>query len=70
MATTTTVLRRKFDYNGVDLPDPDPSKTPLQVRDFWASTNYGELMTAAVEGPVIKDGIAQYKFLKAVRDKG
>lgn len=70
MAIATRQLVRKFVYNGMDLPDPNPAHTPLQVRDFWANANYGELTSAAVEGPTVKDGVATYTFLKAVRDKG
>lgn len=69
MAIQTTQLVRKFDYNGMELPDHNPSKTVIEVRDFWAQT-YGELTSAAVEGPTVKNGVAHFKFLRAVRDKG
>lgn len=69
MAIQTTELARMFNFNGIELPDPDPAKTPLQVRDFWAQT-YAVLTSAVVEGPTIKNGMAHYEFLKAVRDKG
>ena len=62
-------LERSFTYNGLRLPDPDPSLTIEQVRDMYVSS-YPELATAAVEGPSPVGGRMEYKFTRAVGVKG
>jgi PRTRC genetic system protein C len=62
-------LERSFCYNGLRLPDPDPSLTVEQVRDMYVNT-YPELATAAVEGPSPVDGRMEYTFTRAVGAKG
>jgi PRTRC genetic system protein C len=62
-------LERSFTYNGLRLPDPDPSLTVEQVRDMYVPT-YPELATAAVEGPSPVDGRMEYTFTRAVGAKG
>ncbi len=63
------VLQRSFRYQGISLPDPDPSMTVEQVRDMYVAC-YPELATAAVEGPSPVDDRMEYTFTRAVGAKG
>ena len=63
------VLERCFCYQGVRLPDPNPSFTVEQVRDAYVNS-YPELATAAIEGPSPVDGRMEYTFTRAVGAKG
>ncbi|KQB58906.1 MULTISPECIES: PRTRC system protein C [Acidovorax] len=69
MALQSTVLTRKFTYNGMTLADPAPGKDPDQIRIFFAN-QFPELLTAVVEGPSTKAGVATYNFQRAVGSKG
>lgn len=62
-------LKRVFRYNGITLADPNPGASPDTVMATYAIM-YPELANAVLEGPVIKDGVATYTFLKAVGTKG
>lgn len=62
-------LTRSFKYNGITLTDPDPGKTPDQVRTIYAY-QYPELLNAVIEGPVTKGGISTYTFARAAGSKG
>ncbi len=69
MALQATTIQREFKYNGMTLTDPSPSKTPDQVRLFFAS-QYPELTNAVVEGPATKQGKSTYTFARAAGSKG
>ena len=69
MAIQSTVITRQFCYNGMKLSDPSPGKTPQQVLEFY-SRQFGELTNAVIEGPVTKNAIATYTFMRAVGSKG
>ncbi|WLE60260.1 PRTRC system protein C [Burkholderia plantarii] len=62
-------LLREFSYNGAKLPDPAPTFTPDQVREFYAQT-YPELTNAEVEGPIVKGSRNVFTFRRAVGTKG
>lgn len=62
-------LTRSFKYNGITLTDPDPGKTPDQVRAIFAY-QYPELLNAVIEGPVTKGGVSTYTFARAAGSKG
>lgn len=62
-------LKRVFKYNGLTLDDPGASLSPERAKEVFALT-YPELMTAAVEGPVVEGGCQVYTFARATRDKG
>ncbi len=62
-------LKRKFNYNGVDLPDPGPDLSPEQVREVF-SANFPEITSAAIEGPEQKGGALVYTFRRAAGTKG
>lgn len=62
-------IERRFKYNSVTLPDPNPALGPDQIREFYA-TQYPELNNAVVEGPTTKDGVATYTLARAAGAKG
>ncbi len=65
----TTQLPRVFKYNSVELEDPGPEHDPVDVRNLYSAT-YPEIVSAAIEGPEVKDGKRVYTFRKAVGTKG
>jgi PRTRC genetic system protein C len=65
----TTVLLREFRYNGVRIPDPDPSMSVDQVRDLLTPT-YPEIATASVVGPEDTGSALRYTFNRAIGEKG
>lgn len=62
-------LTRVFAYNGMELPDPDATRSPAQVKDVYAAM-YPELTTAEVEGPVTKGDRMTYTFKRSTGTKG
>ncbi len=62
-------LPRVFRYNSVELEDPGPEHDPVDVRNLYSAT-YPEIVSAAIEGPELKDGKRVYTFRKAVGTKG
>ncbi len=61
-------ISRTFIFEGTELPDPDPSKTPNEVKDLYASL-YPELTTAnAVFSK--SNGVDTYNFVKSAGTKG
>jgi PRTRC genetic system protein C len=59
---------RKFMYNGERLADPDPTKTPQEVRDIYAA-QHPELTTATFD--FSKEGAMDvYTFKKSAGTKG
>ena len=69
MALKIEVLQREFAYQGVSLPDINPTWTPEQIRDLYSAT-YPEITTAAIEGPECKGDKLCYTFKRAVGTKG
>ena len=67
--TETTARARRFMYNGVELPDVDPSMSSTAIRDFWANTD-PELATAKVKGPTPDGDVNVYTFERNVGVKG
>ena len=57
-------LRRKFIYNGINLPDPDPGMHPDDVRKMY-SAQYPELTKAAIIYNDPKDGVQEYGFTES-----
>lgn len=62
-------LSRSFVYNGITLIDPNLALSPDAVREFY-STQYPELNTAVVDGPVTKDNVSTYTIRRAAGAKG
>ena len=69
MTITVTTLTRQFRYNGMTLPDTDPTMTVDQVKNAYAVA-YPELVSAAIEGPTEKDGVLTFEFRRGVGTKG
>ncbi len=73
MALTVSGLERKFSFRKgnsvIALADPDPSWSADDVMNYYANT-YPELTTATVQGPEIKDDIAEYEFKTTIGTKG
>ena len=70
MATLqTTALRRRFRYQALDLPDPDPAASPEEVKRLLAAT-HPALLSASIDGPALEDGAWVYTFKRAVGTKG
>ena len=64
-----TPIVRKFVYNGVTLPDPNPALGIDGVRDVLANT-HPEIANAAIDGPVTKGAEHTYTFVRSVGQKG
>ncbi len=57
-------LVRVFRSGSVQLPDPDPSMKPEQVRELYAA-NHTHLANAVVEGPTTEGDYLVYEFKPA-----
>ncbi|MHB8413208.1 MAG: PRTRC system protein C [Candidatus Acidiferrales bacterium] len=62
-------LDRRFVYNGVKLPDPNPKLSPDEVKAFY-SGQYPELATASITGPEPASSTLCYTFARAIGTKG
>ena len=69
MALEAKAIVRKFIYNGVTLPDPNPTANVESVRDLLAQT-HPEIANAALDGPTQKGEVQTYTFVKSVGTKG
>ncbi len=69
MAIEITLVERKFKYDSVMLPDPNPGFTIAQVRDFFASSR-PDILNAEIEGPTVEANVHTYTFRRAVGTKG
>lgn len=63
------IATREFSFNGVRLPDPNPSMTVEQVRECYCLA-YPEITTAAIEGPEAVGSKLVYRFVRAIGSKG
>ncbi len=64
----TTPVKRTFNYNGMNLDDPDPSMPPEQVLEFHALL-HAELTNATQKGPSVgADGSQIYKVEVKIGD--
>ena len=69
MALEVKKIVRKFKYNGVDLPDPNPALNISEVQGIFANT-HPEIANAAVDGPTQKGEVQTYTFVRSVGTKG
>jgi PRTRC genetic system protein C len=70
MAATTKQLIREFNYNGVRIPDPNPSLSPEKAVEALAAGAFPELVNAKIE-PGEQDGnVVTYKITVAAKVKG
>lgn len=70
MALTKQMMTRVFNYAGVRLPDPDPTMSLTEVRDFFASTGRPELTSAEVRGPEVIGAEQVYTLHRVTGTKG
>ena len=66
---TETKLSRYFNFLGAKLPDPNPSMSPEEVRQFY-STQFPDITTASITGPEVVGDKLCYSFSRAVGTKG
>ena len=66
---TEARMSREFSYQGVRLPDPNPSMTPEEVRQFFA-TQFPDITTASITGPEADGEKLRYSFTRAIGAKG
>jgi len=69
MSAKIEKLKRIFELNGTQLPDPNPDHDPEKVKNFYAA-NYPNLTNAAVKGPIITDTSMKYIFIEQVGHHG
>jgi len=62
-------MTREFLFNGVRLPDPNPSMAVEEVRSLYATT-YPDIATASVTGPEAVGNKLRYSFERAIGSKG
>ena len=62
-------LARKFAFKSLELPDPNPSLTPEQVKQVY-SQQYPELTNASIEGPVTEGTTQKFTFTPVLGSKG
>lgn len=62
-------ITRVFMYKDQPLADPDPQKTPDEVRRHYTPM-YADLVNASIKGPSLKDGKQIYTFTTNVGVKG
>jgi len=62
-------LKRYFAFQGLKLPDPNPTLTPEEVRSFY-SAQYPDLATASITGPEVVGDKFFYNFSRAIGTKG
>ncbi len=60
---------RIFQLDNITLPDPDPSRTPEDVRKFYIDV-YPELEHAEVQGPQLSEEGQIYRFVTRFGTKG
>lgn len=69
----SSVLDRKFSFKKgnetITLPDPNPSWTPLKVKDHY-SAQYAALLNANIDEPIITDTTINYSFSETPGTKG
>ncbi len=69
MPLTITKMTRLFQFNGIRLPDPNPSMPVDEVKALYAG-QYPELATAVVNGPEAVGDKMRYTFERAIGSKG
>lgn len=62
-------LERVFEHGPTTLPDPDPSLSPEEVLNLYA-TQYPEMTSGRWEGPALDGGKQVFTFKRAVGTKG
>jgi PRTRC genetic system protein C len=63
------ILVRKDEDDNITLADPNPNMDPCQVMKFYSS-EYPELTSSTIQGPVMREDTAIYNFETIIGDKG
>ena len=63
------VLSRYFEFNGVRLPDINPSLSVEEIRTAYAH-QYPDIATATITGPEAVEDKLRYSFSRAIGSKG
>ena len=63
------IIGHKDKDKEIRLADPSVSFSPEAVMNFYTGT-YPELVTAKLEGPVIKNDKVEYRFTSTIGTKG
>lgn len=69
MALIATTLPRRFSFASMTINDPDPTLSPIQVRDLLSGA-YPEITSAEIGEPVVKNGALVYALTRPVGTKG
>ena len=69
MPLKVTKAIRRFEYNGVVLPDPNPFFDLPKVKEILALA-HPEIATAEITGPTPKNGTLVFHVERAVGSKG
>lgn len=69
MALQKQRLQRKFRYNGMDLPDPNPEAPTQRVLEALSAT-YPELASAKVEPPTVENEFHVFNIKVVTGTKG
>jgi PRTRC genetic system protein C len=69
MSLTASAIQRTFFYNGRALPDPDPTMTPEQVKQYYSAI-HAELTNAVVEGGSLAGNTQTFEFRRGIGTKG
>ena len=69
MSLTPVAVQRVFIYNGRTLPDPNPSFTAEQVKQFYSAI-HADLTNSAVEGGDFEGDMQRFYFRRSVGTKG
>lgn len=69
MALQAVEIKRVFNYNGIDLSDPNPAMSVDEVKQFYAM-QFPELTNAEAEGPATANNVSKYVFKRAAGSKG
>ncbi len=69
MAIESATLARQFKFGSMVVNDPDPSLSPLAVRDLLSGA-YPEITASEVDEGVVKNGALVFTLSKPVGTKG
>lgn len=69
MAVIASSIERVFKYNSLEMPAPDDSMTPEEVKLFYAQ-RYEELLTSEVHDLGVQGTKHFFEFRRAVGNKG
>jgi PRTRC genetic system protein C len=62
-------LIRHFEFNGLRLPDIDPTLPPEEIRTLY-SHQYPDIATASITGPEAVGDKLVYRLTRAIGSKG